>query len=38
VATEQLNKNFAQKTQDAGMLEASLRKAEETLDAAQSLL
>lgn len=38
VATEQLNHNFAEKTQSAGLLEASLRKAEETLNAAQSLL
>lgn len=38
VATEQLNQNFAQKTQDAGLLEASLKKAEATLRAAENLL
>lgn len=34
IATEQLNANFADKTQQAGLLEASLKKAEETLNAA----
>lgn len=38
VATEALSKNFADKTQQAGLLEASLAKAEETLSAAQNLL
>jgi hypothetical protein len=33
-ATEILNQDFAKKTQDAGMLEANLKKAEETLEAA----
>lgn len=34
IATEQLNQNFAQKTQDAGLLEARLMQAEATLEAA----
>lgn len=37
-ATEKLNQDFAQKTQAAMILEASLRKAEATLQAAQNLL
>lgn len=36
--TEKLNQDFAEKTQAAGMLEASLRKVEQTLDSAQRLL
>lgn len=38
VATEKLNQDFAQKTQAAGLLEASLKEAEATLQAAQDLL
>ena len=38
VATEKLNQDFAQKTQAAGLLEASLKGAEATLQAAQDLL
>jgi dynein heavy chain 2 len=38
VATEKLNQDFAQKTQSAGLLKASLQKATETLNAAQKLL
>ena len=34
IATEKLNQDFAQKTQAAGLLEASLKKAEATLSAA----
>ena len=38
IATEKLNQDFAQKTQAAVVLENSLRKAEETLRAAEKLL
>lgn len=38
VATEELNRDFGDKAQQAGLLAASLAKAEETLAAAQNLL
>lgn len=37
-ATEKLNNDFAKKTQAAGLLEASLKKAQDTLFAAENLL